>query len=1080
MLEKAFRLVFFTGIVYLLSSCNIGSSTEHQFAQELPQKLDFNFHIKPILSDRCYSCHGPDEKAREADLRLDREEDAFNALKNDPSTYPIVAGNAHKSAIFQRISSSDPELQMPPPSSKLHLSAYEIALIEKWIEQGAEWKDHWAFIPPSKGSLPISQKNTWVQNEIDHFILKKLEDSGLQPSPTSDKASLLRRLSFDLRGLPPSLDELDQFLADENPAAFENWIDRFLEDPAYGERMAADWMDVARYADTHGYLDDTHREVWQWREWVIKSFNENLPYDQFIIWQTAGDLLPNPTKEQILATCFQRLHRQNQEGGVLPEEYRVEYVADRVQTTSKAFLGLTMECARCHDHKYDPISQKEYYSMAAFFNSTFETGRAPIGYESGPTMLLTDDEVDAQIKSLKGAISNSKSILRQKEQSLIKAFDEWMKKERFKAAASSRKNTGLLAHFSFDKSTGNTYPNIINPRNSAIMIKGKAEDYTEEGFRGKAIQFDEENAVLFGKKLGQFDRTDPFSFNLAIFPAEAYQDASIFDNCDHKWHAYRGYELRIKEGKLLFRISHNYPQNALEIISEQALPVNQWSQIAISYDGSSKAEGMQLYLNGEKMPSKIILNHLYKSSLHTDKNDMVVMPYFGLKMGWRMNDPSLLDGKLDEFSIYSRELSPLEIADLHQRRNIKDILLSNSLEGEELDLLKDYYLLSIRDSLEEEKRLKKLEREENKLLSEISEIMVLGDQQSPRPTFVLNRGVYDDPLEEVFMATPEKILPFPEEAERNRLGLAKWLVSPNNPLTARVMVNRLWQMCFGEGLVRTPDDFGSQGALPSHPDLLDFLAVNFIESGYDIKAMLKFILSSATYQQSSVINEELLEKDPDNILLARAPRYRLSAEMLRDQALAASELLVRKPGGESIKPYQPKGLWAEAAFQAWANYQQDTGEDLYKRSLYIYWKRNTPHPFMTTFDIPDRASCTVKRLRTSSPLQSLMLLNYPQFPEAARALAEWAMKKGGENLEERLVFIYRKLSSHFPDETSMQLMKEFYESEYKRFQEEEGSAQDFLSVGEYELQAQTDLPQLASLASLSLSLLNTTPVYMKQ
>lgn len=1062
-------------------SCLQDNTSQPEVLSQLPQKIDFNFHVKPILSDRCYTCHGPDEKARKAALRLDTEAGIFAPLSENKDAYIVVPHNLGKSNLYQRISSDDPEYLMPPPTSNLRLTSYEKAVLAKWIEQGAEWKKHWSFSAPQESNIPDIADASWAKNEIDQFILKKLEKENLSPSGEADKATLLRRISFDLTGLPPSIEELDDFLADKSEHAYEKQVDRLLSSPAYGERMAADWMDVARYADTHGYLDDTHREVWHWRDWVIQAFNENLPYDKFITWQTAGDLLPHATQEQKLATCFQRLHRQNQEGGVLPEEYRIEYVADRVQTTAKAFLGITMECARCHDHKYDPISQKNFYQMAAFFNNTFETGRAPIGYESGPTMLLTDAETEAQIQHIRKAIKAQENRLLDKEPEYQTAFEKWLEKDRKTVSTKSIIRKDLLADFSFERIDEDRFRNKQNTNHRASLIGGKVKDAWVSGIKGKGLKFDEKNALLLGKDIAQFERTDAFSISLAVFPDKAYEDASIFDNCDHKWHAYRGYELRIKEGRLLFRISHNYPQNALQIEALQALPIQAWSQISVSYDGSSKAEGMKIYVEGRLIETKIVHNNLYKSILRDEKNPLVVMPYMGFKLGWRMNDPSLVGGKIDELKIHKRELSALEIAHIHGTLDLENILQKDKLKAQEQKGLWDLYTLHgypTKDPVKKE--LKALQEQENRLVTNIPEAMVLGDQPTLRPTFVLNRGDYQEPLEEVQVGTPGSILDFPDEAPKNRLGLAQWLVDAKNPLTARVAVNRLWQICFGQGLVRSPDDFGSQGALPTHPFLLDYLAVEFRTSGWDVKAMLKRILLSATYRQHSHISPALVEKDPDNKLLARAPRYRLPAEMLRDQALAVSGLLYKKPGGKSIKPYQPEGLWSEIAFQAWAHYKVDTGNLLYKRSLYIYWKRNTPHPFMTTFDIPDRATCSVKRLRTSTPMQALMMLNYPQFPEASRAFSEKILTVGGASLEEQLSYAFRTLISHAPSQEEIEAMRQLYTQEFLRFTENPEAARAFLEVGAYPINPTLNPIELASFASVSLALMNTSKSNFKQ
>ncbi|MEM7369564.1 MAG: DUF1553 domain-containing protein [Bacteroidota bacterium] len=1082
-MRKTFILLFASGLLLILWLIVTGGDSDNAVLEDLPlpETVDYNFHIKPILSDRCYTCHGPDAEAREADFRLDTEEGAFAKLTESTRSRAIVAGNASKSELYHRLIAEDSDERMPPASSKLSISPYEIALLKKWIDQGAEWKEHWSFVSPEKAPLPRISQPSWTRNPIDYFILQQIEDRGLTPSDPTDKASLLRRVSFDLTGLPPTLEELDAFLEDNSDTAYEAALDRLLMSPHYGERMAADWMDVARYADTHGYLDDTHREVWQWRDWVINAFNDNMPYDQFLIWQIAGDLIPKAAKEQQLATGFHRLHRQNGEGGVVPEEYRVEYVADRVQTTAKAFMGITMECARCHDHKYDPISQKEFYQLSAFFNSTHESGRPPFGYESGPTMLLTDDEVDHQILSIQRAIEEQKIVVQQTEAKSEKAYEEWIRSDKPSIKADSWMKQGLLAHIPFDSRQKNILPNLATPSTPASLIRWKPEHQLVIGKYGKALQLDEHLSVRLGTEIATFDRNDPFSVGLWVQLPHTYDNASVFTNCDHKWHGYRGYECRIKDGKLVFQLAHVFPHNAIQIVSEESVPVGEWVHLTLTYDGSSTAEGLTMYLNGNVLPSRITHNSLFKSIVHDPDNPMVFMPYVGFRLGARLNDPSIPEAKLDDLKIYNRLLHPVEVAELSGKKALQSLFDSTSLTEEQSNSLYPLFLTHIFQANHPAyQKLYELREAENQLLTDIPETMILGDQAPLRPTFVLNRGRYDDPGEEVSHAVPSILGGYPAHLPNNRFGLSRWLSHPRHPLTARIAVNRLWQLCFGEGLVRTPDDFGSQGELPTHPALLDWLAVELLESGWDLKALLKLIMMSATYQQSSGITALHQELDPDNKLFARAPRYRLPAEMLRDQALATAGLMVRTPGGKSIKPYQPDRLWEDQAFQAFTVYVQDTGEDLYKRSLYIYWKRNTPHPYMTTFDISDRAVCSVQRTITSSPLQALMLLNYPQFPEAARALAERVLQQGGKTTEDRLRYLFRTLSSHSPQQTELALMQELFQTEYQRFTKHPAEAEAYLDVGQYSVDPDLRSAELASYAVVAHSLLNTTKSYMKQ
>ncbi|WOD42660.1 PSD1 and planctomycete cytochrome C domain-containing protein [Hwangdonia lutea] len=693
--------------------------------KNLPDTIDYIFDVKPILSDRCYLCHGPDEGTREAGLRLDTQTGAFKAIeKDDLYKHVIVPGNPDESKLVYKITNTDLQQVMPPPTSNLSLSEYEKQVLIKWIEQGAEWKVHWSFVPPQKKEIPKVTNEDWAINKVDYFIAKRLEKEGLKPSEEASKEQLIRRVYFDLTGLPPTIQDIDVFLNDKTPNAYEKVVDKLLASKAYGERMAATWLDISRYADTHGYQDDLERVMWPWRDWVISAFNRNIPYDEFVKWQLAGDLMPNATPEQIVATAFNRNHKITQEGGVIDEEYRVEYVMDRTNTTSKAIMGLTMECARCHDHKYDPISQKEFYGFYGFFNKVDEKGQIDYGEIPKPNIKITQKEIDETL-----------------------AF------------------------------------------------------------------------------------------------------------------------------------------------------------------------------------------------------------------------------------------------------------------------------INLPDSIKEVK------------------LMVMKDNAPDRKTYILKRGQYDAPDEEVQLGTPNFILKYPDSLPKNRLGLAHWLFDKDNALTARVAVNRMWQHIFGVGIVSTSDDFGNQGALPSHPELLDWLAVTFREEGWDMKKMYKRLVMSSTYKQTSKIAPELLEIDPNNVLLARYSRSKLTAEMIRDNALAVSGLLVDKIGGPSVKPYQPPGLWAETTSgQGLTKYIPDTGENLYRRSLYTFWKRTVPPPSMMTFDAPTRDFCEVKRQKTSTPLQALVMLNDPQLIEAAACLAKNTLKDKTLSEAERVKLIFRKITSRFPTEEELNQLIQYVETVETEFE----------------------------------------------
>ena len=756
-------------IVLCLSSCQENKVNEQQqedkitssgLSDYVPEVVDFNLHIRPLLSDRCFACHGPDVNKRQSGYRLDVEEDAFLALKDKPNVFGIIKHDTKNSEVIKRINSEDPDEVMPPPASNLTLSAKEKQLISKWISQGAQWKKHWSFIPAEKALVPETGLNTWAQNEIDHFTAAKMEEKGFSPSEKATKERLIRRASFDLTGLPPSDDLRKSFMSDKTGNAFEKAIDQLMALPAYGEHMTTAWLDLSRYSDSHGYQDDLERIMWPWRDWVIKAYNDNMSYKTFVTWQLAGDLLPNPTKEQILATGFNRNHKITQEGGVISEEYRTEYVSDRTNTFGKALLGLTLECAKCHDHKYDPLTQEEYYSVYAFFNSVPEKGRINYGEIPEPKIKITDKDL-----------------------------------------------SGIL--------------NFVNASN---------------------------------------------------------------------------------------------------------------------------------------------------------------------------------------------------------------------FKGEDLS------------------------------------VMVMGDSTKPRPTYILTRGQYDQPGDEVNPNTPSAVRPFGNQLSKDRLGLAKWLFAEDHPLTSRVAVNRMWMSFFGKGLVASVSDFGNQGSFPSHPELLDYLAKTFMDSDWNVQALQKKILLSATYQQSSKITEEMLEIDPENTWLSRGPRYRMTFEMIRDNILAVSGLLNKEIGGPSVKPYQPDGLWAETASgQGLTNYIRDDGAALYRRSLYTFWKRTVPPPAMLTFDAASRDLCEVIRQKTNTPLQALVMMNDPQVLEASRVLA-YTVIKSTKDQNEGIALSFEKILGRAPSIEETSILNDFFTSELNRFSSAPETAKIYLNVGEYEQEIET--PEAAAYMSLINTIFN--------
>ncbi|MBX9655872.1 DUF1553 domain-containing protein [bacterium] len=1019
---------------------------------EPAKKLSFNRDIRPILSDRCYACHGFDEKKREAMLSLDTFEGA-TAVRD--SGVAIEPGKPDSSLVIERVLSNDPELKMPPPSSNKHpLSSDEVNLLRRWIAEGAEYQKHWSFLPIASVTPPRES----ASQPIDRFVLSSLREQGAAGfSDRATKERVLRRVTFDLTGLPPTIAELDAYLADESPQAFERVVDRLLSSPSYGERMASEWLDAARFADTHGYQMDRERRVWSYRDWVIRSFNDNLPYSDFVKWQLAGDLLPHPTKDQRLATAFNRLHNQNEEGGIVEEEFRVAYVVDRVTTFGTVFLGLTLECSRCHDHKYDPITAKEFYSLFAFFQNISEPGQTSYFTPDMPTpaMLLSSDKQDAEIVQLDQEIAAKEIVLSKITDD--QAFNDWLTKR-----PSAPEIPGKVAEFKFETIAGNKLVNEVDAKRAGNCVEGPELVEGPAG-HGKAGKSSGDNGFDF-PGLGHFHRAQPFSFSLWIKQPEWSKRAVVLHHSKAPADAAsRGYDLLLEEGHVSFGLYYMWPGSAIKIRTKERIAANQWTHVVGTYDGSSKASGMALFLNGEKSEVEVIRDNLTKDITYGDEPNLAI--------GYRFRDNGFKDGAVDGFALFDRKLTPLEAAHLADRHDFIEALESQNLSTEQREKLHEYFLATVSGAWKKsEHELSELRDKKRRLLAPIPEIMVMEELPSPKPAHLLVRGNYDQPSDEVTADTPKALPPLSADTPRNRLGLADWLLSPDNPLMARVTVNRYWQMLFGKGIVETSDNFGMQGSPPSHPELLDWLAKDFVEHGWDVKRLLKQIVMSDTYQQDSKASDWGREHDADNRWLSHAPSRILTAEMMRDQSLALSGLLTVKIGGPSVKPYQPDGLWSIAMGNP--NYAQSHGPDLYRRSLYTYWKKTVPPPSMMTLDAADRSYCTVRRQSTNTPLQSLVLLNDPQFVEAARAMAERSLKEGGKTTQERLEWLFRCGTSRQPGEKELATLLATFEEQQKLFADNPESAKQLLKVGERGVDEKLDATELAALTAVTQMILN--------
>ena len=1021
-------------------------------------KIDFDREVRPIFSDKCFACHGPDEKQRQAGLRFDTKEGGSRV---------IIPGDSGNSRLLQRISATNKANRMPPPASGLSLSDSQIDLIRRWIDQGAGWETHWSYVPPKRPNLPSVRRKNWIRNPIDTFILAKLESENLTPSPEADKATLLRRVSFDLTGLPPTPAELDSFEADKSSDAYDKRVDALLLSPRYGERMAMQWLDLARYADTHGYHIDSHRDMWPWRDWVIDAFNRNMPFDRFTVEQLAGDLLPHATRAQKTATGFNRNHMINFEGGAIPEEYQTEYVVDRVEATSTVWMGMTMGCARCHDHKYDPIKQKEFYQFFAFFNTIPEKGLDGRTGNAEPMLPLPSSSQQQELETVNRGIAATQEALPDKELAALQA--EWEKTRLATLPAAPR--SGLLAHYELDGHLADTSGFYRHGR----IISGEV-GYAE-GPVGRAAVFNGETQVDFPSP---DRRQEAFSLAVWLKPA-ARNEVVVLQSLDGSG---AGFQLALDEASVIadlkrgshvqFNLLDGEPGNGIRIQTKERFAQQSTYHVAIVYDGSGAASGIKLCVDG--IPREV---DVISDSLSGQPARAAALQIGAKKFG------NPYKGQLDDLRWYDRQLTAAEVEQLAIDEPVRSALSSVKRSKDQKDRLHEYFLTH--DAPEEIRKtyadLKILQSRKKQLDKLIPTVMVMQEMEKPRDTFVLGRGDYRNHLDKVTAAVPAALPPLPKGAPLNRLGLAQWLVDPSHPLTARVAVNRYWQMYFGVGLVKTTEDFGSQGEAPSHPDLLDWLATEFIRTGWDIRAMQRLVVTSAAYRQASRVTPELLEKDPENRLLARGPRFRLQAETIRDTALAVSGLLHEQIGGPSVFPYQPKGLWEETAYgdvYSAQTYSPGAGADLYRRSMYTFWKRTSPPPSLNTFDAPDREKCTARRARTNTPLQALALMNDPTYVEASRALAQRMILEAGRDPAARINFAFRLATARKPSAKERQVLRDLAEREFSGYQRNQDAARKLLRVGEAKFDAKLEPAEVAAWTTVASVILNLDETVTKE
>ncbi len=952
------------------------------------EPLSYNRDIRPILSENCFACHGPDQAKRKSGLRLDVREVAIQPAKSGATA--LIPGKPEASEALLRILSPEADEQMPPPDSGHKLTADQKELLRRWVADGAAYQRHWAY-------EPIRQAPA-TGNAIDFFVRQRLQQKGLAPAPAAAPETQLRRVSLDLTGLPPTNEEAAAFRSDAQQrgldAAYEGVVDRLLRSPRYGERMAWQWLEAARYADTDGYQNDGPREMWRWRDWVIDAFNTNMPFDRFTIEQLAGDLLPQPTHEQLIATAFNRNNRYNSEEGIPIDEYLLENAVDRVDTTSTVWMGMTTGCARCHDHKYDPITQKEYYQLVDYFNDVAESGRATRPGNSEPWIKTPTRVQRAKLATFEAKVSQARAALQKAEPVIRLAQAAWEKRPAPKAPALQ---DGLDLYFSFDapheRATAKDAGASLQPG-----VQGNAATLTDKGY------FETEPIPgLIGNG----------RFSVAFWMKPERVEAGPVLSNEAAGTGRNGILVEMMNGRLRWNINTRWISGVSTIETQRTFTSGEWVHITLTNDGTRRAAGMKIYVNGGEQAVDVIRN--------TNSNTANRREGSAMRVGYSKH-VGHWQGQLDELRFYTtRTLSADEAGLLAVRETPAAIV---RLPGRERTpaqqrLLRLAFLEQGGTHCSQLEAVQKAEKALVAYEDSLPTTMIMRDLPEGRPSFVRLRGVYDALGERVQPGVPAILPPLPADAKNDRLALARWLVSPQHPLTARVTVNRHWQLLFDRGFVNTPEDFGAQGEAPTHPELLDWLAADFVASGWDVKALMKRVVMSATYRQSSALTAEHRQKDPDNLWLARAPRVRLAGNVLRDQALLVSGLLVEQQGGPSVFADQPDGLWEEASN---ARYTPGKGADLYRRSLYTYWKRTLAPPTMALLDAGDREYCSVKPRHTNTPLQALTLMNEPTFVEAARKLAGRMLTEGGSTDAERIAFAFRIVTSRAPTSAESQVL----------------------------------------------------------
>jgi mono/diheme cytochrome c family protein len=1044
--------------------------------------VDFQRDVRPILADNCFSCHGPDESTRRAGLRLDTRK---GALAPRPRGAAVVPADPEASLLYRRITQAEDRLRMPPPAlSNKTLSGGQIDVLTRWIEEGASWDQHWSFKAIAESALPDVTGEAWVRNPIDRFVLARLEAEGLAPAAEADRRTLVRRAALDLTGLPPDPGLLASYLNDTSETAYETLVDRLLQSRHWGEHRARYWLDAARYGDTHGIHIDNYREMFAWRDWTIRAFNENRPFDDFVVEQVAGDLLPEPTLDQLVATGFQRNNITTNEGGVVPEEYEAIYAKDRAETIGNVFLGLTVGCATCHDHKFDPIAQSEFYAMTAFFRNT--TQYVMDGNVSDPPpILVVPEDADRDLwRRLREEASGLDAEIEERMASVDPDFIEWLTRGEHREVETPLEPSAELLTLVLDDPAG---PAVVHAgRRRPIALQPGA--VIEEGPDGHpAVRFDAESWVELPSLA--LDSDTPFSIAMWIYQPEGEGNFVVAGQYDQE-DGGRGWSVTLGSRQLSFRLTGERNARGAATtarvgpINTRRMPAGEWTHVVLTHDGSGERGGLHVYQNGERVEEQ------GSEFFAKAEGSIVTDQPFYLGRGDATNSGVIETrhfggGGIADLRVFNRALTVHEAKVVSEWRTLRGAAAKSpdGLNRREQDALRLRYL-GLQDEpyrrLRARRRAVDDEWREVRRRGSITHVMQ-ERAESEAAAHVLSRGMYDQPLERVLAGTPAALPPMAESWPRNRLGLARWLVDEANPLTARVTVNRFWQQLFGTGLVATSEDFGAQGETPSHPELLDHLAAGFRASGWDVKRFFRTLVTSATYRQAAATTPVKLERDPQNRLLSRGPRFRMDAEMVRDQALAASGLLVRTVGGPSVKPYQPEGVWSTVAMPQSNTrvYERDSGDKLYRRSLYTFWKRSAPPASMDIFNAPTREHSTVRRERTNTPLQALVTMNDTQFVEASRHLAQRAMREAGYDFDQRLDYMTARLLARNFTAPERAVARRTWDRFVDLYRTDADGARDLLAVGESAHDAALPMTESAAWTMLASQLMNLDEVLNK-